>query len=116
MTNAEKYLKDGVDVEEFVNDLHYIWWANEYDVCEGIRKFLSAESKKKKPTLTEDERVILKNINRNFTHIYRLNNRLQVADGEENYNNTMLDITAFGHLFQFIKNGEEYPIEELLNE
>jgi hypothetical protein len=66
LTNSEKYLKDGVDEDEFVKELHYFWGANEYDVCEGIRKFLHTQAKKPKPTLTEDEKVILRNINADF--------------------------------------------------
>ncbi len=103
MTNAEKYLKDGVDVEEFVKELHCFWWLNEYDICEGIRKFLSTEAKKKKPTLTEDERVILEFI-KNFDYIGRdkkgLYYKLQDEDIKEK---TAVIYNLTTNLFQFIK-------------
>lgn len=118
MTNGEKYLKEGVDTEEFIKELHIFWWLNEYDVCEGIRKFLSAEAKKKKPTLTEDERVILRNINKKYNYIGRHEDSIfidagklyvSIRAGAHGWSSLPCD-----HLFQFIKNGEEYSIEELL--
>ena len=110
MTNAEKYLKDGVSEEEFVNDLHYFWWTNEYDVRDSIRKFLHAQAKKSEPTLTEDERVILRNLRYEkgayeYTKIGRTD-----LDSEGNCDLILIDSDdesvwwgEYGHLFQFIK-------------
>lgn len=64
MTNKEKYLKDGVNIEEFIDELHHFWWINEFNVCDGIRTFLNAKAEKKTPTLTKVERIILMNINK----------------------------------------------------
>lgn len=115
MTNAEKYLKDGVDIEEFIKDLHCFWWLNEYDICEGIRKFLSTEAKKKKPTLTEDERVILQSISKEYTDIGYDAGGMYLIELIDTIHSAKIHIDIFNdHLFQFIKEGEEYSIAELL--
>jgi len=101
MTKAEKYLKDGVDVEEFIKDLHLFWWFHKYDFCEGIRKFLKEQVT---PTLTDDERIILKNIDTKFVKIGR--------DDENNIYFIFKEVTGkeikyyanvFDNVFQFIK-------------
>ena len=75
MTNAEKYLKDNVSVEELADKLTKKIQSTEkygfYDnfVNDILIKFFKA---KDIPTLTEDERVILRNIDETvFTHIGR---------------------------------------------
>lgn len=103
MTNAKKYLKDGVNIKEFIDELHHFWWVNEYDVREGIRKFLNAEAAKEKPILTEDERIILKNIDRTYTHISRTYGDIWVGIGEETADSECKRVCVFNHLFQFIK-------------
>ena len=106
MTNAEKYLKDGIDEEEFIKELHLFWWANQYDVCDGIRKFLNAEAKKKTPTLTEDERVILRNINtNNYDKVGRkISGALYLGIVNEiGIDSTFEDFFQDSDLFQFIK-------------
>ena len=61
MTNADKYLKDGVDVGEFANEIleAYMKGSNNESVFVTTTRFLKSEVK---PTLTEDEKVILRNI------------------------------------------------------
>lgn len=56
MTNAEKYLKDNVSVEEFINEFHNFCAKQNNNNASSIRleQFLS---RKVQPTLTEDERV-----------------------------------------------------------
>lgn len=75
MTNAEKYLKENVNVDEFVsNFLHKCNCPRE-----DLEMFLNDEVK---PTLTEDEKVILRNINKFYTHIKRTNiGELRIASG-----------------------------------
>ena len=105
MTNAEKYLKDEVSVDDFLAEVikHCSQSAKN-----SIETFLNDNSK---PTLTEDERVILRNIKEE--KIGRLENgNLYVTSG--NYGRKYAYLRYFKHLFQFIKNGEEYSIEELL--
>ena len=100
MTNADKYLKDGVDVEEFIDEIKHIKqvidWKGEpaLFVC-YIKDWLNTPLK---PTLTEDEKVILMNI-REYKWIGRDN------DGDLYLqNNCGLYINSvFGHLFQFIQ-------------
>ena len=63
MTNADKFLRDGASVKEFVNE-YADYYADEVVkrpvvIRENLRKFLEEQAK---PTLTEDERVILRNI------------------------------------------------------
>ena len=102
MTNAEKYLKDGVDINEIATGIDTIFM-NEVDVANveiATKEFFSRETK---PTLTDDERVILRNI-KDAELIGRTPNLGQLyvmtTKGEtyEVYFNKM-----FGHLFQFIK-------------
>ena len=120
MTNAEKYLKDHVIYMEFANDLaEYIINSgriitDKHDIKIETLNFLSEEVK---PTLTDDERVILKNMIPQVKTIGR------DTDGEliiKICSDTIAEDFCYSgafiydHLFQFIKNGEEYEIEELL--
>jgi hypothetical protein len=70
MTNTEKYLKDGVSVEEFVNEFHNFCAKQNNNNASSIslEQFLS---RKATPTLTEDERVILRNIKKEYITILR---------------------------------------------
>ena len=82
--------------------------------------------KETKPSLlTEDERVILRNLDKKWEWIARDNNGfLSLFDGYEPFkgdyewksDGTGLFLVAFSHLFQFIKwaDKEPYNIEELL--
>ena len=65
-----------------------------------IENSLESLQKEVKPTLTEDERVILMNIAKKYKTIRRIGNNVQVdsEDKEE-----FACICAFNHLFQFIK-------------
>lgn len=115
MTNAEKYLKDGVSAEEFVKAV----WGNCYNIpeAEGDRNYKDCFmyganverwlNEQAKPTLTEDERVILGNLNKEYIFIGKKDKFLYIkADKEkEDYfagNVRGLDI-IFPNLFQFIK-------------
>ena len=56
MTNAEKYLKDGVNIRKMAEEMVDFW---DFPPCEGIgpnhvEEYFATETK---PTLTEDERV-----------------------------------------------------------
>ena len=113
MTNAEKYLKDGASANQFLQELSDYFekiTAIEPNMIdepyEIIRRFLE---KNTKPTLTEDERVILRNVKwkgYSATHIgresenkgsyiyIRFENDIEMVYFFDNF---------FGHLFQFIK-------------
>jgi len=87
MTNAEKYLKDGVSAREFIEALEkYGADTNE------IKTFLIEQAT---PTLTEDERIILRNIKLYVGR--RINGELffTFENRKEPY--------IKGELFQFIK-------------
>lgn len=98
MTNAEKYLKDGVDIENFTNSL--CGFVENWELRNGIKNFLKKEAK---PTLTEDKRVVLRN----------LNEQIWVKIGRDKYGTLSLKTRTndddnffnccYGHLFQFIK-------------
>lgn len=80
-------------------------------LIENIDKFA-------KPTLTEDERVILENINtEEWKVIYRtihgnLELHTRVCDADEACGWTAF--YGFNHLFKFIENNNQYSIKELL--
>lgn len=67
-----------------------------------------------KPTLTEDERVILRNIYKKYKYITR-DNSGNLYIKEQLFFLLALPFSIYNHLFQFIKDGEEYSIEELLD-
>ena len=104
MTNAEKYLKDNVSVEEFCmairkNDIVKFEPPPSnvaYVDLLCLRGWLEDTTT---PTLTEDERVILRNI-KNAKKIKRDN------EGDlyvHTFNAGAYYITMYNHLFQFIK-------------
>lgn len=99
MTNAEKYLK-GITPYEFAREYGLYYYNYERGMygspADKIGRFLKAEVK---PTLTEDERVILKNME-NATHIKR-DNGIKYIDKDE-YIRTYYEL-PYSHLFQFIK-------------
>lgn len=113
MTNAEKFLKDGVDaIKPFLDkcrEIGAIDSGREFRIDQMLREQV-------KPTLTEDERVILRNIHKHYTQIKRekgTNNIFVQADSVVSESDWDF-LVPFNHLFQFIKEGEEYSIEELL--
>ena len=69
MTNAEKYLKEGVDVWQLANEIKKYSENTIQLMPFNIEAFFKQEAK---ITLTEDERVILRNININeYNYIAR---------------------------------------------
>ena len=105
MTNAEKYFENENYAKDFVSDYMIYCVKNKHDSVnlESLSVFLRDEAK---PTLTEDERVILKNIAKHsdFEKIGRkkigglyVTCRINIPTEEE------WVISFFDHLFQFIK-------------
>ncbi len=102
MTKAEKFLKDGVSIEELIATMENELLLSYVDVAQFWKKAI-------KPTLTEDERVILRNTTANNCnaknhYITRTkgSGRVRIKfkeNGEEGYFN----FAGFDHLFQFIK-------------
>ena len=104
MTNAEKYLKDGVDVEKIAREIDIIF-QNDLNVANVEQATIKYFNSTCKPILTEDERVILRNINKIFNRIERnkFGFLILTEDGCENVGEAMHTLYAFNHLFQFIK-------------
>ena len=100
MTNSEKYLKDGVDVEGFIQELLKIQFFDNATDIDKVRleTFFKAEVM---PTLTEDEKVILRNIDKKYKVLEIENGELRISTGRPSYNFHLF--TEFQHLFQFIK-------------
>lgn len=110
MTNAEKYLKDGVDIEEFTKDIFKNAQISTLEFIpviaeKALREYLR---KRVKPTLTEDERVILRNL-QNVRYIGRTEGTgylYATFNTIDNYSNRS-DITDidlyFSKMFPFIK-------------
>ena len=98
MTNKEKYLKDNVSVEELAMELaHHIQKRFCTSVEQDIKSFMKEQTK---PTLTEDERVILRNIDtERYPKIARKDKQLGII----NVYTDGLYWLPFQNLFQFIK-------------
>lgn len=104
MTNADKYLKDGVDIGEFANEIleAYMKGSNNESVFVTTTRFLKSEVK---PTLTEDEKAILRNIDKKYKVILRQHNNIWIMednDGEKIYHGYCLDYYE-SNLFKFIE-------------
>lgn len=93
------------------------------DNGQAVREWLEAEYKEP-IKLTDDEIVILKNINKMFDWIDRDEDNVLVVCARklfkgELYCNIAIDheyLAPFSHLFQFIKKYESYNIDELLKQ
>ena len=101
MTNAEKYIGDEDMIDEFIDEFAEFAtkqdWVLEYHCLkERLVEFFKKEVT---PTLTEDERVILRNIDKSFyTIIFR--QECLFITGKHT---SPLVFTQYDHLFQFIK-------------
>ena len=87
--------------EEILNSFGEMYADNELQkgvLMLGLKNFLETECKTSAPTLTEDERVILRNI-MFLTKIGKDRTSIYVATKE----NSIYRLGVFNHLFQFIK-------------
>lgn len=111
MTNKDKFLRDGVSVEDFCKGFYQYLVSKDkisfgYDksnVGAYLQDFLSEQTT---PTLTEDERVILRNIDKKYTYIYRNKvGNIELEKGSRLVGTTHIyhSLEPFMHLFQFIK-------------
>ena len=105
MTNAEKFLKDGVSgikpLLDKCREIGAIDSGREYRIDQMLRE-------QAKPTLTEDERVILRNIpTKYWQKIRRDNYGVLEINGEyeelDLHTDNVSDFDEYNHLFQFIK-------------
>ncbi|MBO7695807.1 MAG: hypothetical protein J6T10_24515 [Methanobrevibacter sp.] len=107
MTNADKYLRDGVSVEELAKAIYNYYYNDDRKLVESINHFFNAPVQ---PTLTEDEKVILRNIGKIYKYIFRVaNNELYLCTikgmryYDEDDREIGHDFLCYSHLFQFIK-------------
>ena len=106
MTNAEKYLKEGVDIKEFSRNMFNYLVNRDEPLKIKIENYLQEDIK---PTLTEDERVILRNIPKNHTRIRRSTYKDKICGKElapleiVNDGGKYYTLYILSHLFQFIK-------------
>lgn len=114
MTNAEKYLKDGVDYIELARQLSdFIYNKSPVKKCVFPDEIVKFFEEPVKLVLTEDERVILRSIDvHTFEEIRR--NQCGFLELYDECLNEWIYCQFKDSLFQFIKNGEEYEIAELL--
>jgi hypothetical protein len=70
------------------------------------------EEKKEVPKLSDTERVILENLPNVYVNISKALSGILYIGGGKNCN---LSLSIYNHLFEFIKRGEKYLIEDLLN-
>ena len=105
MTNAEKYLKAGIDFNELLDKMEISLCVPRYEVEMFWRKEI-------KPSLTCDERIILKNIQINGANMICRNIYGDLYLARKNSGNEGF-LTCYNHLFKFIKNGKDYSIKEL---
>ena len=124
MTNADKYLKNETDIFDIakgITERICSWDDFEYSkdlVFKEVKVFFTDTFKDEKPTLTQDERIILENLNtEEWKAIYRtihgdLELHTRVCDADETCGWTAF--YEFNHLFKFIENNEQYSIKELL--
>ena len=104
MTHGDIYLKDGVDRVTFMQAFRS-WYFNIERMAEPvdmtIEDFLRA---KVKPTLTEDEKVILRNIDKEYSAIGRRDGTPSIELYIKNENDDFKHCWCFyNDLFQFIQ-------------
>jgi len=100
MTNGEKYLKDGTDIKEFSRNMFNYLVNRDEPLKIKIENYLQEDIK---PTLTEDERVILKNIDKKYTHIGRKDGTPSIELYIKSKDDFKHCWCFYNHLFQFIK-------------
>lgn len=119
MTNAKKYLKDDINLEEFAKSIIGSFFGEDSFSANDYIRIKNWSEENIKPTLSEDERVILKNIDlQNFRAIGRKDDYLYLRYTDYTFEygdvKTLTFWYMYHNLFKFINEGEEYSIEELL--
>lgn len=105
MTNAEKYLNKEASARELREKLAN-WIFSELGYYEGTEDAIDTVigdffDTIEKPTLTEDERVILRNIDKAYRYIHREYGNLRVSLEDKGLESESFDM--YDNLFQFIK-------------
>lgn len=108
-----------------ISDIRLLEIANE-KLARQLRRIVDEEDwKHEEPTITEDEKVILRNIDEKYKYVARDDDRRLFVFSEKpekkefvwGSNNRAVSISAFDHLFQMVKweDDEPWRIEDLLN-
>ena len=119
MTRANKYNLTKKQVKELIKEIKkYLECPYEGGPCtKSIENFFNEQFL---INITEDEKVILKNIDKKYIRIYRDNtpsHRLMLmSEYDEQGNRWCANLGINNNLFKFILPGEEYIISELLEE
>ena len=128
--NSVKFLNLDDDgflwIRDFDENLKRIDDLNEFDIMKVYKDYTCKEllwERKEKPQLTEDEKVILRNVPKHYEWIARnVDGHLYIYASEPEKGITIwkkacgLSMASFDHLFKFIKweDEEPYLIEDLL--
>ena len=100
MTNKDKYLKDNVSVEKLANEFQKWCIANNnIETQTYYNEMVGFLNEHITPTLTEDERVILRNIAPLYKTIERDSDQDILVFSKDGINTHL----PYNHLFQFIK-------------
>lgn len=104
MTNAKKYLKDDVNLEEFAKSIVGRFFGEDSFSANDYIRIKNWSEENTKPTLSEDERVILRNLD-GYTKIGRTEKDVAgYTDVYIEYENACESLSMFkSNLFQFIK-------------
>lgn len=107
MTNAELYIGDEDLIDQFIDEFNKFackqdWDLEHHYLKERLVEFFKQE---RTPTLTEDERVILRNINKDYKYIGRKKFLGQgyMYVSQKEIGDYFTPLIPLEHLFQFIK-------------
>lgn len=104
MTNADKYLKEEItkeDIEQLAKNIDTFYQNNIGLLPIAIQQFFNEIQK---PTLTEDERVILRNISKRYNKVGRkFSGALYLHEAESVMIDSTFEDFFEDRLFQFIK-------------
>lgn len=115
-----------VILKNYSIDLTLIWGIEKFDIMKVYKDYTLTEllwERKEKPQLTEDEKVILRNLPKEYKWVARDKNGQiflytnRPVKAREHWDcEFQAYYFSFGHLFQFIKweDEEPYSIEDLL--
>lgn len=107
MTNAEKYIGDEDLIDEFIEEFNEFACKQDWDLEYHELKVRLVEFFKQpiKPTLTEDERVILRNIKGRLNTLFRNSDGYLILqeNSAKEIGEELVSFCEYNHLFQFIK-------------
>lgn len=103
MTNADKFLREGVVAEELWKKFQEYYYKNKSKENDVGKAFINFFKQQATPTLTEAERVILENVGKDYQRIERDDECLWVRGVDTDGFMATCYFKCYDHLFQFIK-------------